>query len=127
MAYDKRFGIEIPTERKQVKQWSVDQHIEALQQKVAYCYAQKGMAWWSLGLKHLSELHKLRKFYDAPTHATTNNVMIVPRARSDEEWEQDAKQHRGVFLERATAHLNDSLATDSGIKAGDTEQSRDSD
>lgn len=123
MAYDKRFGIDIPTD-DQVKAYMTKlQMMKGLDRQIRILFAKDSLPHKAMGLKCLQELAKLAKYYDNEQQVNNTNIMFLTRAESDAQWAEDARQHDKLLAERAETDL----ATHKGDAKGDEEQSRDSD
>ena len=115
VAYDRKFGTDIPSEKQQLKEWSAHKIKLGLQEKIKQLYEQGTLPAINLAHKHLETLIKMQKFFDQAPQLTTNNVMFVTKFENEEEWNRHAKQH----AKRITAlDANADLATDPEQQSG---------
>ena len=119
MAYDRRFGINIPTDKQMWKQWTLEQHIKCLEAKVREYYAKETIPYAHLAFKHVQELHKLKRFYEQQIVQHNAPVAYVTQFRNKQAWEQAARQHANVIKQ---LDVTSDMATDSG-KARKAQQS----
>ena len=112
MAYDKRFGVDIPSEKQQQKEWTKRQFVLGLQEKIRHYYDEgKDL----LAYKHAELLAKVQKFAEQMPEQRTTNVMFVTRFENEEEWNKHAKQH----AKRITAiDAEADVATDTEKRSG---------
>lgn len=112
MAYDKRFGIDIPSDRQQAKEWSKHQFVLGLQEKIKHYY-EKGKDL--LAFRHAELLAKVQKFAEQMPEQRTTNVMFVTRFENEEEWAKHAKRHSKRI---GSIDAEASMATDTGKQSG---------
>jgi len=111
MAYDKRFGIDIPTDKQMWKAWTLQQHIRGLEEKAKTYYAKDSIAYKRLAFLHMQELHKLKKFYEQQVVQHNAPVAYVTQFENKEAWQKAAREHaRGV----RELDVSADLATDTG-------------
>lgn len=112
MAYDKRFGIDIPSDKQKLDEWSKRQFVLGLQAKIKEYYA---MGKDMLAFKHAELLAKVQKFAEQTVERNTNNVMFVTRFENEEAW---AKQAKLVSKNVKSIDAKADLATDSEQQSG---------
>lgn len=112
MAYDKRFGIDIPSDKQQLKEWSKHQFVMSAQGRITY-YIANGKD--ELAFKWATLLAKVQKFDEQMPEQRTTNVMFVTKFENEEQWAKHARQHsKRITSQQAKADL----ATDTGKQSG---------
>ena len=112
MAYDKRFGIDIPSDKQQLKEWSKHQFVMSVQSKIQH-YEKAGKG--ELAFKWATLLARIQKFEEQQPEQRTTNVMFVTKFENEEQWQQHAKQLSKRITE---PKLKSDLATDTGEQSG---------
>ena len=112
MAYDKRFGVDIPSDKQRMKAWGKHQFVLSSQRLIKF-YLSEGKD--ELAFKWATLLAKIQKFDSQPETQRTTNVMFVTKFENEETWAKYAKQHSKRITEQQT---NVDLATDTGKQSG---------
>ena len=119
MAHDKRFGIDIPTDKQVKKYMTKLELLRGLDNKIRQLMNNDSIPHMTLGLKAIIEFAKLAGYYDKEAVTNTTNIAFVYKSKTDSDWELEAAEHDKL--------LSAKLETDTRIEEGDKEQSSDSD
>ena len=115
MAYDKRFGVDIPTEKQMLDLWSKNDIAGGLQKHIKLFYSKGTIPYYNLGFKHLQELIKLLKYDQQAPVSQASPVTFVTKIENQKVWEQMLSEHAERIKE---LDVDADLATDTKQQSG---------